>query len=538
LARPSSKNQDMIIPLSRPFHRGILGRQVVALHLLLTALVLALNVSFVRAAGRLSDARSTKPEGLIRATVPGEQQQTPNWTTLLRGGETIPIRRNQNYSHALEDQIASMDQQLRQSLQELSNLKVQLDRRETNLSKYQKGSKPPGGHHRSGGKLVNKDEATLLKEQVILLQNRIQSIQNKKSDFETLLVQKRRYIESLQEQLGEQQAKTQKVKERYQRELDCLQQELESKTQRQWNDLQGEMKERISRSAATAHEAVVSTLDAEVQRAARRVQKETLEQLEQERQRSAQAVGKQRAKMRALAKALAIREKKLHALEQQREQDQKEERKRQKEQALEDQLEREKQELLTQIEEAELIQTQLEWEQQQSELAVAAVEVQAEDVIQDELAPPPPPPPAQTTQTAAGDASQPPPSPLPKSFPTKAQLAAMTKSQVSGLASVTELYKGRLADLAASAESKAKARWTDLAASAEARTKPHLQAIQSKYLGSPETRKQKQTTSHEEDEIKKEIKVHNVECWQRRVMWQPMTLPPSSVIKVSSTEQR
>ena len=320
---------------------------------------------------------------------------------------------SRKYAKTLEGQLASMDQQLRQSLQELTNLKSQMANRAATRQKYRKGKMEPNA-------------ASALKEQVEALENQVKDLRTMKQNLESMLSERRLYIQSLEEQLNTQQRLTEQTKESYQKELEVLNQELESKTQHQWHTLQDLMKGRIARAAASAHEAVVSTLDERVQGAAQSVRKDTLEKLEQERQRSVNAVAKQRTKMRALAKALAVREKKLHSLELQREVKSNLERKRLQQQAKEEQFKREKQELLAKMEEAKDIQIALELDQRQKE------------------------------EAAADEAER---------------LAAEAKRNGASTGSDTD--------------------------------------------------------------INTDMKVHKAECWQRHVLWQPLTLPPSSVMKIS-----
>ena len=347
-------------------------------------------------------------------------------TLLVRGGgntkyspgrvlTTLGIfpRSSQKYAKTLEDQLASMDQQLRQSLQELTNLKNQVAKRAATREKYRMGKTEPNA-------------ASTLKEQVEALENQVKDLQTMKRNLESMLSERSSYVQSLEEQLNAQRRLTEQTKESYQEELEVLNQELESKTQHQWHTLQDLMKERIARAAASAHEAVVSTLDERVHGAAQSVRNDTLEKLEQERQRSVDAVAKQRTKMRALAKALAVREKKLHLLELQREVKGNLERKRLRQQAKEEQLKREKQELLAKMEEAKEIQNTLDLEHRQKE------------------------------QAAADEAKR----------------------------------------LAVEAESNA-------------------------------------ASNSSNSDIDTDVKVHKAECWQRHVLWQPLTLPPSSVMKIS-----
>ena len=316
-------------------------------------------------------------------------------------------------SRKLEKQIALMDKQLRQSLQELSNLKSQQAKRGRTRQKYQKRQSQP-------------DTATTLKVQIEALEKQVQNLQALKQSLESMLVERQKYVQSLEEQLSVQREQTQQTKDHYQEELETLQQELESNAQSQWHGLQDTLKERIAQAAASAHEAVVSTLDKRVQGAAQSVREDTLERLEQERQRSVNVVAKQRAKMRALAKALAVREKKLHSLELQRRVEYNQERKRQEQQAMEEQLQREKQELLAKMEEAKATQNKyLEGQQKEEAAAAAAAEAK--------------------------------------------RLASETK-----------------------------------------KTTPQ--------------------------NVNQGAAVHKGECWRRRVLWQPMTLPPSNTVKISFTD--
>jgi hypothetical protein len=200
------------------------------------------------------------------------------------------------YRETLEEQVLLLDRQLRQARDEMAKLRKQFTTRTAIPSTK-----------------ISSQERNLLKQQLASLTSQINQLERMKLDLEDMLQKESIKVQALTTRLAEQEQLTLALQEKYIKQLQTLQEQLELKAQKQLQQLQQIMNERIQQATDAAHSAAMAQVGQKIAEATEQLRMDKERELELERKRSIEAVEKEKVKMRKLVRALANREKKLFA---------------------------------------------------------------------------------------------------------------------------------------------------------------------------------------------------------------------------------
>lgn len=265
-----------------------------------------------------------------------------------------PFQRPQQYRKALEEQVQWLEEQLRQVTEERMSLQQRLQ------------SVP-------GMPLLDRrvaEQTTQLREQLAALQEQLEDLAQAKQALVDLLEDQERQIQTLVDKCQQAHQRGQDVQASYQLQLDQLTSQLHHQTQDQLTKLQQLMQQQIQQAQQEAKEQVWAEAKERIAKVTAQLQRQFDAELQAERLKTAQAIERQRQKMRSLAKAMALRERKLYQQQQldllkDQERQRTAARKLQQQRLLEEQMQQQR--LLQQQQEAEQLQQQLLQRQQQQE---------------------------------------------------------------------------------------------------------------------------------------------------------------------------
>ena len=227
----------------------------------------------------------------------------PSLLEALRGGAGPPkqsqywwqslFARPKQYRQALEDQISWLEQQIRQVMEE----KRLLQQRNEKLFLL------------PGSRDVN------YKSDLQALQLQVGELEEGKQVLVELLEEQTEKINHLTKLCHESQSNRMELEKSYQNQLEDMEHQLEEQTQKQLEQLDTLLNQRVEQAQERAKREIWNDYhqsNTEGKLRAKLASKYTQE-LELERQKTTAAIEKQRQKMRTLAKAMAIREQKLAA---------------------------------------------------------------------------------------------------------------------------------------------------------------------------------------------------------------------------------
>jgi len=240
----------------------------------------------------------------------GDSQKTVLPACFLRGGAggggwALFKRRDspsERYRKELEDQVAALDRQLRTSREEAMRLRK--------LVKLTSDSKRKATV--AEWKTTKSNQQSLHKE-LSLLQQQIQQMEQFREELEKLLEVAHARIKELEQLLEKESAKAVQLQKQHELEMQELRKSLVAKAQKQLEEINRLMEQRIREATEAARREALSEVDQTVADATQKVQRQADRVLEKERRLSQEAVEKERVKMRKLVKALAEREKSLFA---------------------------------------------------------------------------------------------------------------------------------------------------------------------------------------------------------------------------------
>jgi chromosome segregation ATPase len=240
------------------------------------------------------------------------------WSSVVRGGSgggwsrLFRLPQAQRYRKLLQEQTALLDQQLRQSQEELLHVK----KRFKSLQVQQmQGTASSVSSVTKGRQLDVAQKRTIhtLKQQVAQLEQEISRINAMKDEIQSLLTAQQEKVQTLQEQLATASTESVAAKELFERHLTALQQELEAKTTGLLEELRTMMEEKMQVALEQARLSAAKELKEAVEKTEHRVQQQAEKRLQEEQRKAQEAVEQEKVKMRKLVKALATREKKLLA---------------------------------------------------------------------------------------------------------------------------------------------------------------------------------------------------------------------------------
>ncbi|CAB9516927.1 expressed unknown protein [Seminavis robusta] len=216
------------------------------------------------------------------------------------------------YRELLEEQVNMLDRQLRQSQEELALLRRQLKTSQAILHRSGlKGASAEG----QASKLATLTENQDLKKRVASLSKEILQLEKMRNEFQAIIQNQHMKMEELEAKLQEKELANQNVVAKYERELQSLKLDIETKYQKQIADLTNLMNKRVEEAAEHARQVALREMDAKIAQATEAERQRGEKLLEDERKRSEAAVEREKVKMRKLAKVLFEREKKLNTLD-------------------------------------------------------------------------------------------------------------------------------------------------------------------------------------------------------------------------------
>jgi len=230
------------------------------------------------------------------------------WRQLFR---LPPAKR---YRKMLQEQTVLLDRQLRQSQEEL----IQIKKRFHALQEKQLSLTAQSSVERRDREAVRKQEMQSLKAQVATLEQQIGRINTMKEEMEALLQVEQNKVVVLQEKLAVAETESAAAVGKLERELATLQQQLEKKTTQQLQELEAIWNQRMKDALTQAATVSLAAQQQAVHAAEERVRLQAATELQAERGKATAAVEREKVKMRKLVKALAVREKKLLAATEQR----------------------------------------------------------------------------------------------------------------------------------------------------------------------------------------------------------------------------
>lgn len=268
-----------------------------------------------------------------------------------------PFQRPQQYRKALEEQVLWLEEQLRQVTEERRLIQQRLDKIPVVPLLDRQGS--VSTHTRQ------------LQQQLEALQEQLEDLTQAKQALVDVLEDQERQIQNLVEQCEQAHQHGRDVQASYQLQLDQLTLQLHHQTQDQLTQLQQVLQQQIQQAQQQAKEQVWAEAKERIAKITAQLQRQFDAELQAERLKTAQAIERQRQKMRSLAKAMALREKKLYQQQQLDLLKDQERRQRtaalklQQQKQLEEQMQQQR--LQQQHEEAERMQQQLLLRQQEQE---------------------------------------------------------------------------------------------------------------------------------------------------------------------------
>jgi chromosome segregation ATPase len=264
-------------------------------------------------------AQSFTPDLLVRIV-------SLRWASEVRGGGSggwsrlfrrPPAKR---YSKLLQEKTFLLDRQLRQSEEELLQVKKRFKALQEQLVQ-QTASSVTKGRQRE---IAQKQIIHTLKQQVAQLEQEISRITAMRDQFQVFLTEQQEKVQTLQDQLATAATESDAAEERFRRQLTALQEDLEAETTKQLEELriiiEQKMKVALEQARASAAEelkgarvSAAKELKEAVEKTEHRVQQLAEKRLQEEQRKAQKAVEQEKVKMRKLVKALAKREKKLLA---------------------------------------------------------------------------------------------------------------------------------------------------------------------------------------------------------------------------------
>jgi chromosome segregation ATPase len=254
------------------------------------------------------DVQSYTPDLLVRVF-------SLRWAIEVRGGGSggwgrlFRLPPAKRYSKLLQEQTFLLDRQLRQSEEELLQVKKRFKAlQEQQLQ--QTASSITKGRQRE---VAQNQSIHTLKQQVAQLEQEISRITAMRDEIQIFLTEQQEKVQTLQDQLATAATESDAAKERFERQLTALQQELEAKTTKQLEELRIMMEKKTKVALEQARVSAAKELKEAVEKTEHRVEQQAEKRLQEEQRKAQKAVEQEKVKMRKLVKALAKREKKLLA---------------------------------------------------------------------------------------------------------------------------------------------------------------------------------------------------------------------------------
>jgi len=217
------------------------------------------------------------------------------------------------YRELLEEQVKTLDKQLRQSQDELALLRRQLKTSQSLLHRNRVPSKSSSDVQTA--KLQALAENHDLKNRIQSLTREVDALSKMRDDLQTIIDNQHKKMVELEERMKQQATESSALTARHEKAMEQLKRDIESKYQKQLADLTALMNKRVQEAQESARQQALKEVSFKVQQAtaAERARGEKL--LDDERKKSEAAVEREKVKMRKLAKALFEREKKLNTLD-------------------------------------------------------------------------------------------------------------------------------------------------------------------------------------------------------------------------------
>jgi chromosome segregation ATPase len=236
------------------------------------------------------------------------------WASEVRGGSggwsrLFRLPPSYRYRKLLEEQTFLLDRQLRQSEEEL----MQVKKRFKALQDQQLQKTASSVTKERQREVAEKQTIHALKQQVAQLEQYVSRITAMRDEIQVLLTEQQGKVQTLQDQLASATTESDVAKERFERQLTALQQELEAKTTKQLEELRIMMEDKMKAALEHARVSAAKDLKEAVEKTEHRVEQQAEKRLQEEQRKAEKAVELEKVKMRKLVKALAKREKKLLA---------------------------------------------------------------------------------------------------------------------------------------------------------------------------------------------------------------------------------
>jgi len=281
--------------------------------------------------------------------------------------------RPEAYREALEDQITWLEQQMRQVMEEKRLVQSQAKKVKRMDSLRQSGRN------------------TSANRELKLLEEEYQELDQGKVALEEMLQDHQRKVEHLTALCRRASDKRAEMQKDYESQVQSLEQELHHQTQTELERLERLLQQRIKDAQERARQQVLDQAPERINQATAALTAEFAQQIQEERKQTQDALSKQRLKMRSLAKAMALREKKL-ARQQKNDQET-----AQRQQATRDKvLRKQKKQVLQQQRQSQQVQPREDLEQQRQRLqdqrksAKQAMLKEQEQKLQQKTTPPVP----------------------------------------------------------------------------------------------------------------------------------------------------
>jgi hypothetical protein len=221
-------------------------------------------------------------------------------------GVVRPKARRRYRRQALENQRELLKRHLRQAQDQLRNLKRQLPKRRERLQKTQR---------------LSVSEKKLITNQVHSLSNQVQNLEQMKKDLNETLQQRLLKIEHLELEISDYDRREHHrclmLELDYPRRVRALDLQIKETAQEQLAQMRELYYDRIQHANDMAQRNVLEDMETKVQQATAALRVDLQLALKVERQNRKDAVEKQRVKQRLLAKALAMQESKYIEMKQQ-----------------------------------------------------------------------------------------------------------------------------------------------------------------------------------------------------------------------------
>ena len=265
-------------------------------------------------------ATTSKRIAGIATNTPRQQESITSLNSVLqlpRGGAWYFGKKTaaRKYRELLQEQVQTLEKQLRQSKDELALLRRQLKVSQSLLHRTGSPSLRTVSSEKQSEKLKVIAENNELKKKITSMTKEVGQLEKMRNDLKAVIEQQHKKMEELEEKLKTMDSDNASLVEKYEQQIERLKKDIDAKYQKQIEDLSRLYEKRVEEAEERGRQMVLRDVDARVEKATAEERAKYEKLLAEERRKSEAAIEREKVKMRKLAKALFERERKLNTLD-------------------------------------------------------------------------------------------------------------------------------------------------------------------------------------------------------------------------------